>query len=111
MFKKFFNNQHIFYVSSLIVIVLIVYGEVLFFDFVWDDIPFIKENQLIRSFRYIPYVFSNGMPTIEAPIHYRPLMMISLMFDYFIWGYNPSGYHLTNLLLHLAVHYFFTHFC
>jgi len=102
MFKKFFNNQHIFYVSSLIVIVLIVYGEVLFFDFVWDDIPFIKENQLIRSFRYIPYVFSNGMPTIEAPIHYRPLMMISLMFDYFIWGYNPSGYHLTNLLLHLG---------
>ncbi len=34
--------------------------------------------------------------------HYQPLSWISLAIDYLIWGRNPFGYHLTNLILHLA---------
>jgi hypothetical protein len=32
--------------------------------------------------------------------HYAPLTMLSLAVDYRIWGLNPFGYHLTNILLH-----------
>ena len=32
--------------------------------------------------------------------HYQPLTWLTLGIDYLIWGLNPLGYHLTNLLLH-----------
>ena len=33
---------------------------------------------------------------------YQPLSWVTLGLDYLIWGMNPFGYHLTNLLLHAA---------
>ena len=34
--------------------------------------------------------------------HYMPLTWMTLGLDYLLWGMNPLGYHLTNLLLHAA---------
>ncbi len=34
--------------------------------------------------------------------HYVPLSWMTLGLDYVLWGMNPAGYHLTNLLLHAA---------
>ena len=34
--------------------------------------------------------------------HYIPLTWMTLGLDYVLWGMNPLGYHLTNLLLHAA---------
>lgn len=33
---------------------------------------------------------------------FRPVCDISIMADYFLWGSNAAGYHITNLLLHLV---------
>ena len=34
--------------------------------------------------------------------HYQPLSWLTLGADYLLWGMDPRGYHLTNLLLHAA---------
>lgn len=34
--------------------------------------------------------------------HYQPLSWISYALDYQVWGLQPLGYHLTNLVLHAA---------
>jgi tetratricopeptide (TPR) repeat protein len=34
--------------------------------------------------------------------HYVPLSWMTLGLDYTLWGMNPTGYHLTSLLLHAA---------
>jgi len=34
--------------------------------------------------------------------HYIPLTWMTFGLDYLLWGMNPLGYHLTNLLLHAA---------
>jgi Flp pilus assembly protein TadD len=34
--------------------------------------------------------------------HYIPLTWLTFGLDYVLWGMNPFGYHLTNLLLHVA---------
>ena len=34
--------------------------------------------------------------------HYVPLSWMTLGLDYSLWGMNPAGYHLTNILLHAA---------
>ena len=34
--------------------------------------------------------------------HYQPLSWVTLAIDYTLWGMQPRGYHLTNLVLHTA---------
>ncbi|MFB3121230.1 MAG: tetratricopeptide repeat protein, partial [Candidatus Binatia bacterium] len=34
--------------------------------------------------------------------HYTPLTWLTLGLDYLLWGMDPAGYHLTNVLLHVA---------
>src|SRR5574337_286732 len=34
--------------------------------------------------------------------HYVPLTMFSLALDYHFWGLDPWGYHVVNVLLHVA---------
>jgi hypothetical protein len=33
---------------------------------------------------------------------YQPLSWMSYAFDYLVWGINPVGYHLTNVMFHAA---------
>ncbi len=35
--------------------------------------------------------------------HYRPLATLSLRWDTALWGRDPRGFHLTNVVMHLAV--------
>ncbi len=39
--------------------------------------------------------------------HYTPLTWMTLGLDYLLWGMDPAGYHLTNVLLHVATAVFF----
>ena len=41
-----------------------------------------------------------AMATQFNHAHYTPLTMLSLALDYRIWGLDPFGYHLTNIVLH-----------
>ena len=34
--------------------------------------------------------------------HYTPLTWLTLGLDYLLWGMDPWGYHLSNVLLHVA---------
>ncbi|MEE8142928.1 MAG: tetratricopeptide repeat protein [Planctomycetota bacterium] len=76
------------------------FTPVLFNDFVnWDDHSNFVGNPYYRGFtatnlQWMWTTFHNG--------HYQPLSWVTLGLDYQIWGLNPTGYHLTNLLLHSA---------
>ncbi len=66
-------------------------------DFVnWDDATNFVENPSYRGFgaQQLLWMFTthNG--------HYIPLTWLTLALDFRLWGMNPFGYHLTNLLLH-----------
>jgi len=38
----------------------------------------------------------------QAGVFLRPLGFVSIFLDYTLWGTSPVGYHVTNLILHLA---------
>src|SRR6266567_1397027 len=66
---------------------------------VWDDDRNFVENPHFRGLgleqlRWMWTTFHMG--------HYVPLSWMTLGLDYDVWGMNPSGYHLTSLLLHAA---------
>jgi len=97
-------------IHFLIIALLIItaFANVFSMEFVWDDITQIKENRNITSISHIKEVFLQDTGTATSngedfTPYYRPLFTISLMIDAFIWGKNPFGYHLTNVLLHLEV--------
>ena len=85
--------------ALLIVLGMIAFWPSVWFDFVnWDDPAYITHNELIKS--WSP---SNlyGVATETVTRNYAPLTIFSLLVDHTIWGMNPSGYHATNVLLHL----------
>ena len=63
----------------------------------WDDQRYVYENGLIRSIdlAFIKTIFS----TIQVS-NFHPLTMLSYTVDFALWGENPLGYHLENVILH-----------
>src|SRR5881397_548634 len=64
----------------------------------WDDDKNFLENPHYRGLGWTQLTW---MWTTHLG-HYIPLTWMTFGFDYLLWGMNPLGYHLTNLLLHAA---------
>lgn len=81
---------------------LIVYANSLWNGFVWDDHLFIEQSDFIKDGVNIFKMFTPDYLYLSwknLDVN-RPLMVVSLVADYHIWGLNPFGYHLTNVVLH-----------
>jgi protein O-mannosyl-transferase len=70
------------------------YGFVL-----WDDDRNFLNNPYYRGFGWAPVRWAF---TSTVMGHWIPVTWLTLSFDYAVWGMNPFGYHLTNVLLHAA---------
>ena len=71
--------------------------------FIWDDAFLIAANLHIRSLGFIPRLFlENVYHQDMVGRYYRPVLMTSFALDYHQWGLDPFGYHITNILIHLA---------
>lgn len=99
--SNLFNN-------FVIVLIIIFFGFLCYFNtlnhpFVWDDYHLVTNNTFIRSWGNIPEIFKTQLfYGGEAQSNsYRPFQSLTLMLDYSIWGLNPIGYHLTNIILHI----------
>lgn len=83
-----------------------VYLNGLFNGFVYDDIFQVTENQWITDIRYIPEIFTKSVWGFQAwassSNYYRPLMHLMYMICYYIFGLTPWGFHLLNILFHVA---------
>jgi protein O-mannosyl-transferase len=83
---------------SVAMLTVIVYLPALQNNFVtWDDPDYVYENPNIRSFdaKFIKWAFLKFYFA-----YWHPLTTVSYALDYAIWGLNPFGYHLTNVVLH-----------
>ncbi len=87
--------------------VALLYGRALEGPFVYDDTLAIQDNSNLASWRGLAKYFHTAVPLNEeyrgyAGSFYRPVYWASLFLDRSLWGLNPVGFHLTNLLLHWA---------
>lgn len=73
--------------------------------FVYDDIPQVVQNPWIRSFHNIAAIFTSGAWGFagETANYYRPLMHIFYMLLYALFGLNPIGFHVFNVIVHAGV--------
>jgi len=65
----------------------------------WDDDQNFLHNP---NYRGLGTAQLRWMFTTFLMGHYIPLTWMTFGVDYAVWGMNPAGYHLTNLLLHCA---------
>ena len=81
----------------IVLLTTAVYWPALSGGFLIDDDKLISDNSLVRS--------SDGLLRIWATtqaMDYWPLTNTSFWLEWRLWGFNPTGYHVTNLLLHIA---------
>lgn len=90
--------------ALLVAVVFLLYGRTLTFDFVnYDDYDLIVRNtdflkdpgNIVTSFS--THAFSSHR---DEGVYYRPVLLLSYFADYALWGVDPLGFHLTNVLLH-----------
>jgi len=81
-------------------------------DFLWDDRFFVSENpsllgpHFLQRFLTSPFGgFSgqdeNSVQLDRAMQFYRPVTSLSYWIDLKIWGLNPAGFHLTNIIIQI----------
>jgi tetratricopeptide (TPR) repeat protein len=85
----------------LVVAVFLVFGQTFHYGFVnFDDNQYVYENPIVQKgltwegFRWALTYGNIG--------HWHPLTWLSHMLDCQLYGLNPGGHHLTNVLLHTA---------
>lgn len=84
------------------ILLLAVYSNTLKHGFVWDDNDIIVKSPFTQSLGNIPMLFLSEDRTDEKPTgYYRPITYVSFTLDRAIWGLNPVGFNITNLLLHV----------
>ena len=85
----------------LTIVTIMAFWQVNYCDFIeFDDPLYVTQNpHLVNGITWggIRWAFTS----IYANF-WHPLTMISLLFDFQLFGMNPRGFHLTNLLFHVA---------
>ncbi|MCJ7514337.1 MAG: hypothetical protein MUO23_15400, partial [Anaerolineales bacterium] len=91
---------------SLVALSLGVYGSLLTGFFSGTDTFSLIETGRVQTLRDLaqilgrPLMAGTGFTSIAR--YYRPVSSLSFGADYSIWGLEPAGFFLTNLLLHAA---------
>jgi hypothetical protein len=93
----------------LVVVVLLAFGQFLRVGLVstdwWPVVAYNRVENLSDFVRAFREPIGAGDPHFihETARHYRPMAVLSFALDYKLWGLNPVGWQLTNLLVHLGV--------
>jgi hypothetical protein len=65
--------------------------------FIWDDDDYVTDNVLLHSDAGLARLWEPGQTH-----QYYPAVFTTFWVEYHLWGLNPRGYHLVNVLLHIA---------
>ncbi len=83
---------------GLVVACLVVFGQVRDYEFVsFDDYKYVVQNPDLRDGLTLRGLSKTLQPRF---LNWIPLTSLSYQVDYALYGLEPGGYHLTNLLLH-----------
>jgi tetratricopeptide (TPR) repeat protein len=77
---------------------IVAYLPALQAGFIWDDDAYIENNVALQTWSGVLRIWSD--PT--AIPQWYPLVHTSFWIEYRLWGPDPLGYHINNLILHLA---------
>lgn len=90
---------------TLFIIGSLCYFNVVLNPFVHDDVVFILQNPQVHSLDHIADVFTQSAfapkSAVLANAYYRPLLDVVYRLEYWMFGDQPAGYHIVNIILHI----------
>ena len=96
-----YSRQDVLALVALGLLVVVCYlPAMLWGGFVWDDNIFIKVDPVREASGLWQIWFAPS--AIEKEGHYWPLVYTTFWLEHKLWGFDPTGYHIVNVLLHLA---------
>jgi len=66
--------------------------------FLWDDDAYVTNNELLTA----PDGLRRIWFSFDSPSQYFPLVYTTFRIERALWGLNPAGYHVVNVLIHIA---------
>ena len=90
-----FRNSDYVRAFLLLLASLVVYFPARHGEFLWDDNVMLTQNPFVKSPDGLGVIWFSTRLT-----DYLPLTSSSFWLEWKFWGMNPTGYHLTNILLH-----------
>ena len=83
---------------AIAVVTIAAFGPSVSGEFVSDDTQSVRDNPLLRSLdgTHLKAIFSSFDDS-----NYIPIKVLSLAIDRSLWGPSPTGFHVTNILLHV----------
>lgn len=87
-------------IAVIVAFCAVIYGRSLGSFFLADDIGEVRYIHQIFNGRWDLFWsnFTGNFMQVPNMSVYRPMLLLTLMFDYAIWKGNPLGYYLSNLL-------------
>lgn len=95
-----FTRGDIMVVLGLALLIVISYWPALAGGFVWDDVAFSEEKTIHQWSGLWKIWFAPSAIGNEG--HYWPITYTTFWLEHKLWGLEPLGYHLVNVLLHVA---------
>jgi tetratricopeptide (TPR) repeat protein len=86
------------HLALLAILVFAAYWPTLRNGFIWDDDAYVTNNSSLRDASGLIVIWTK--PT-RSPQYY-PATFTTLWLEFQLWHANPAGYHLVNILFHLA---------
>ena len=97
--KSFEANSHLVAFAIIFLVTFSIYSNSLQGGFIWDDKGIILDHTgYLEDWRNLFSAFTK--PFFGETPFYRPLLIVSFIVDYQLWGSHPFGFHYTNILLH-----------
>jgi tetratricopeptide (TPR) repeat protein len=85
-------------IATLLLATFIAYLPALSAGYIWDDLPYVTRNPLLRSTEGLARIWTEPGATPQ----YYPLVFTTYWLEFRLWGLHPAGYHAVNVLLHAA---------
>ncbi|MBT6120987.1 hypothetical protein HOH45_05935, partial [bacterium] len=97
-----------FFFLIISLLVAVCYVQTINYPFVWDDEEMVVNNPLIKEWRYLPQIFQTSAfaEVSSSPKFYRPLQIITYLFNYKLHGLSVHGFHIVNIVLHIFSSFF-----
>lgn len=89
-----------YYLIHLLILVLIttlLYAQVIWYDYVWDDFTLFIHNTSLSDQNYSWNLISR--PVIEGSAYFRPLVFYSWYLEFNIFGQSAKVSHLINIII------------
>ena len=92
-----------FLLLLLAILSFAAYANTLKGNFVWDDRALFVEHYDVWQWKNIKHLVTCQDNLFEDRYtgYYRPLPNLTFLLDRYLWGQNPAGYHLTNIIFHV----------